>query len=82
MGSSPIVSTAFLRFVQSLIHPRRLAHLVVAFREVRCVAGCAGVEAGSEFEISVSFTLKDNNTVDFVEEGSQYKSVLHRCPAK
>ena len=39
-------------------------------------------KAGSEFEISVSFTLKDNNTVDFLEESSQYKAVLYRCPAK
>jgi hypothetical protein len=34
---------------------------------------------GTEFDVSLSFTLKDDKTVDFVEEGSQYKSVLHRC---
>jgi hypothetical protein len=39
-------------------------------------------KTGSSFDVSLEFTLKDNNTVDFVEEGSQYKSVLYRCPAK
>jgi hypothetical protein len=38
-------------------------------------------KAGNEFEVSLMFTLNDNDTVDFVEEGSQYKSVLHRCPS-
>jgi hypothetical protein len=36
--------------------------------------------AGTPFDVSLSFTLKDDKTVDFLEEGSQYKSVLHRCP--
>ena len=36
-------------------------------------------EAGTEFDVSLTFTLKDDKTVDFVEDGSQYKSVLHRC---
>ena len=39
-------------------------------------------KTGSTFDVSLEFTLKDNNTVGFVEEGSQYKSVLYRCPAK
>ncbi|HEY1584652.1 MAG TPA: hypothetical protein VGH63_03130, partial [Polyangia bacterium] len=39
-------------------------------------------KTGSSFDVSLEFTLKDNNTVAFVEEGSQYKSVLYRCPAK
>jgi hypothetical protein len=38
-------------------------------------------KAGSTFDVSLAFTLKDDNTVDFVEESSQYKSVLYRCPA-
>ena len=38
-------------------------------------------KTGATFDVSLEFTLKDDNTVDFVEEGSQYKSVLHRCPA-
>jgi len=29
--------------------------------------------------VKLSFTLKDDKTVDFLEEGSQYKSVLYRC---
>jgi hypothetical protein len=38
-------------------------------------------KAGTAFDVSLMFTLNDNNTVDFVEEGSQYKSVLYRCPS-
>jgi hypothetical protein len=38
-------------------------------------------KGGSDFEVKLSFTLKDDNTIDFLEEGSQYKSVLYRCPA-
>ena len=38
-------------------------------------------KGGSEFEVKLSFTLKDDNTIEFLEEGSQYKSVLYRCPA-
>jgi hypothetical protein len=34
-----------------------------------------------EFDVALSFTLKDDNTIDFVEEGSKYKSVLYRCAA-
>jgi hypothetical protein len=39
-------------------------------------------KTGSTFDVSLEFTLKDDNTVAFVEESSQYKSVLYRCPAK
>lgn len=39
-------------------------------------------KTGSTFDVSLEFTLKDDNTVGFVEESSQYKSVLYRCPAK
>ena len=39
-------------------------------------------KTGSTFDVSIEFTLKDDNTVGFIEEGSQYKSVLYRCPAK
>jgi hypothetical protein len=36
-------------------------------------------KTGSSFDVSLEFTLKDDNTVGFVEESSQYKSVLYRC---
>ena len=36
-------------------------------------------KTGAEYEVKLSFTLKDDKTVDFLEEGSQYKSVLYRC---
>ena len=39
-------------------------------------------KSGSTIDIQLSFTMKDDNTVDFLEESSQYKSVLHRCPGK
>jgi hypothetical protein len=39
-------------------------------------------KTGSTFDVSIEFTLKDDNTVGFVEESSQYKSVLYRCPDK
>lgn len=38
-------------------------------------------KSGSSLDIQLSFTLKPDNTVDFLEESSQYKSVLYRCPA-
>ncbi len=37
---------------------------------------------GGEYDVKLSFTLKDDKTVDFLEEGSQYKSVLYRCEGK
>ena len=39
-------------------------------------------KSGSDVDIQVAFTVKDENTVDFLEESSQYKSVLYRCPGK
>ena len=39
-------------------------------------------KTGGEYDVKLSFTVKDDKTVDFVEEGSQYKSVLHRCEGK
>jgi hypothetical protein len=36
-------------------------------------------KTGGEYDVKLSFTLKDDKTVDFLEEGSQYKSVLYRC---
>ena len=39
-------------------------------------------KTGGEYDVKLSFTLKDDRTVDFLEEGSQYKSVLYRCEAK
>jgi hypothetical protein len=45
---------------------------------LKATATCKNT-AGTEFDVSLSFTLKDDKTVEFVEEGSQYKSVLYRC---
>ena len=39
--------------LQELVEPRGLARLVVAFREVGCVARRVGVQAGRELEIAV-----------------------------
>ena len=39
-------------------------------------------KTGGEYDVKLSFTMKDDKTVDFLEEGSQYKSVLHRCEGK
>ena len=39
-------------------------------------------KTGGEYDVKLSFTLKDDKTVDFLEEGSQYKSVLYRCEGK
>jgi hypothetical protein len=39
-------------------------------------------KTGGEYEVKLSFTMKDDKTVDFLEEGSQYKSVLYRCEGK
>src|SRR2546423_2787663 len=38
---------------EHLVEARRLAHLMVALREVRRIAGGVDIEAGSEFEISI-----------------------------
>jgi len=39
-------------------------------------------KTGGEYDVKLSFTIKDDKTVDFLEEGSQYKSVLYRCEGK
>jgi len=39
-------------------------------------------KTGGEYDVKLSFTLKEDKTVDFLEEGSQYKSVLYRCEGK
>ncbi len=39
-------------------------------------------KTGGDYEVKLSFTMKDDKTVDFLEEGSQYKSVLYRCEGK
>jgi hypothetical protein len=36
-------------------------------------------KTGGEYDVKLSFTLKDDKTVDFLEESSQHKSVLYRC---
>jgi len=46
---------------------------------LKATATCKN-KTGTTFDVSLEFTLHDDNTVGFVEEGSQYKSVLHRCP--
>jgi hypothetical protein len=48
---------------------------------LKATATCKN-KTGSTFDVSLEFTLKDDNTVSFIEEGSQYKSVLYRCPAQ
>ncbi len=47
---------------------------------MKATATCKN-KTGTTFDVSLEFTLKDDNTVGFVEEGSQYKSVLYRCQA-
>lgn len=37
-------------------------------------------KSGTELEVSIAFTLNADKTVGFVEENSQYKSVLYPCP--
>jgi hypothetical protein len=46
---------------------------------LKAVATCKN-KTGSTFDVSLEFTLKDDNTVSFFEESSQYKSTLYRCP--
>ena len=38
-------------------------------------------KSGGDMDIEVKFSVRDATTVDFVEETSQYKAVLYRCPA-
>ena len=47
-------------------------------KTLKATASCKN-KSGTEFDVKLSFTLKDDQTVDFLEEGSQYKSVLYRC---
>ncbi len=47
-------------------------------KTLKATATCKN-KTGTEFDVKLVFTLKDDKTVDFVEEGSQYKSVLYRC---
>ncbi len=44
--------------------------------------GACKAKNGGDMDIQVKFTVKDEKTVDFVEESSQFKSVLYRCPGK
>jgi hypothetical protein len=44
--------------------------------------GACKLKSGGDMDIQVKFTVKDEKTMDFVEESSQYKSVLYRCPGK
>ena len=49
-----------------------------AGRTTKAQATCKS--QSGEFDVALVFTLKDDNTVDFLEESSNYKSVLYRCP--
>jgi hypothetical protein len=40
---------------------------------------CTG-PGGSQMMGDVSFTLRDDKTVDFSDQDQTYKAVLHRCP--
>ena len=40
---------------------------------------CSG-PAGNQMLGSVTFTLRDNQTIDFSDQDGTYKSVLYRCP--
>ena len=44
--------------------------------------GACKAKSGGDMDIQVKFTVKDEKTVDFLEESSQFKSVLYRCPGK
>lgn len=66
--------------VDSNFGPCTFAAKTWAGKVLKAPATCKN-KAGSAFDVSLMFTLNDNNTVDFVEEGSQYKSVLYRCPS-
>src|SRR2546429_669573 len=41
--------------LQELVESRGLARLMVAFCTVGCAASCAGIKAGSQFEVAVLF---------------------------
>jgi hypothetical protein len=49
--------------------------------KVLTASGTCKNKTGTTFDVSLEFTLKDDNTVGFVEQSSQYKSTLYRCPA-
>jgi type 1 fimbria pilin len=66
--------------VDSNFGPCVFADKQVDGKSIKANATCKA-KGGSDFEVKLSFTMKDDNTIDFLEEGSQYKSVLYRCPA-
>jgi len=37
-------------------------------------------KSGSVLSSTISFTKKDNVTLDMAQQGGTYKAVLHRCP--
>jgi hypothetical protein len=49
-------------------------------KTVKAQATCRN-KTGVEFDVDLLFTLREDGTVEFLDEGSQYKSVLYRCPA-
>ena len=80
-GSDKKLVTIHEKDVESNFGPCTFADKKWDGKVLKANATCKN-KAGSSFDVSLEFTLKDDNTVAFVEEGSQYKSVLYRCPAK
>jgi ABC-type antimicrobial peptide transport system ATPase subunit len=40
---------------------------------------CSG-PAGNQMLGNVTFTMREDQTIDFSDQDQSYKSVLHRCP--
>jgi hypothetical protein len=80
-GSDPAKKLVKIRdgVVDSNFGPCTLDNKAMDGKVLKSKGTCKG--AGGDFDVSLVFTVKDESTVDFLEEGSQYKSVLHRCPA-
>lgn len=66
--------------VQSNFGPCKFTDRQADGAVVKAHATCKN-KAGVDFDVSLSFTLRDDNSIEFIEEDSQYKSVLYRCPA-
>jgi len=80
-GSDKKLVTIHEKEVESNFGPCTFADKKWNGKVLKTNATCKN-KTGSTFDVSLEFTLHDDNTVAFVEEGSQYKSVLYRCPAK
>ena len=81
-GSDPALAKKLVKIgdkqVDSNFGPCVLGEKSWSGKVLKASATCKN-KTGTEFDVSLSFTLKDDKTVEFVEEGSQYKSVLYRC---